>query len=283
MQKLENPTAFDAIAENYDSEFSETAVGRLQRRLVWNFLLKKFQGKKNLQILELNCGTGEDAIWMTENLGAKIWATDLSEKMVAVSSQKVFQKNLTGKIEVETCGILQAAEKFEGKKFDLVFSNFGGFNCLPPEGIEKFGGQIFQLLRAEGHFVAVVMGKFCWWESLYFFLKFQFQKMSRRWSGRPVAARLDAQTFVETWYFSPPEFQKLIFQKNVASENLKTVAVEPVGFWLPPSYLNPFFEKKTRLLAMLDFLENKIRPSVFSRAADHFLIAFQKTETGFSK
>ena len=51
--------AFDRVASSYDELFTHTAIGRAQRKQVWEKLLAAFP--PGSRILELNCGTGEDA------------------------------------------------------------------------------------------------------------------------------------------------------------------------------------------------------------------------------
>jgi hypothetical protein len=47
-----NQAYWDQTAENYDSIFSETVIGRVQRDAVWRELDKNFQ--PGMRILELN-------------------------------------------------------------------------------------------------------------------------------------------------------------------------------------------------------------------------------------
>ena len=54
---------FDREAASYDVDFTYTAVGKLQRKRVYHFLAKSLS-EKPLQVLEINCGTGEDATWL---------------------------------------------------------------------------------------------------------------------------------------------------------------------------------------------------------------------------
>ena len=72
------PSPFDIMAETYDADFTYTTIGALQRQQVWNHLqdiLKK--GAPEMNILEINCGTGEDAIKLAR-LGHTVTATDRS-------------------------------------------------------------------------------------------------------------------------------------------------------------------------------------------------------------
>ena len=50
------------MAGDYDSLFTATIIGALMRKAVWARCAARFQpGQK---VLEMNCGTGEDALWL---------------------------------------------------------------------------------------------------------------------------------------------------------------------------------------------------------------------------
>ncbi len=268
--------AFDAVAEHYDAEFSHTTLGRLLRERVWyctgDFSRLNPAAKVAGTVLELNCGTGEDAIWFAKQ-GYQVLATDASPEMVAVAKSKIEQTGLANRANVQVCSFAAIAQLPEAG-FDLIFSNFGGLNCMSPEDLSRFGSVIAQKLKPGGKFVAVVMGRFCWWETLYFLLKGNPREAFRRFSHKAVNARLDANTTVPTWYYSPSEFRKRLqaYIKTQGAYGRISSQVHPIGFWLPPSYLNPFFEKRPKSLAFLNFLEKKWAPSCLAFAADHFII-----------
>jgi ubiquinone/menaquinone biosynthesis C-methylase UbiE len=78
---------FDSAANQYDSDFTHTEIGKMQRRGVYHFLNKKTLTPNSISILEINCGTGEDAIWFSKK-GHTISATDASSGMIDVAKQK---------------------------------------------------------------------------------------------------------------------------------------------------------------------------------------------------
>jgi hypothetical protein len=49
--------------------------------------------------------------------------------------------------------------------------------------------------------------------------------------------------------------------------------IKPIGFFIPPSFLNKFFLKKKKTLRMLDMFENSVYNfSFLANFSDHFLI-----------
>ena len=80
---------FDLMAETYDADFTTSAIGKAQRKQVWDCLLPLLNAsRKTLKILEINCGTGHDAIQLC-NLGHSVTATDASEAMIGKARQKM--------------------------------------------------------------------------------------------------------------------------------------------------------------------------------------------------
>jgi len=71
--------AFDSIAETYDQLFTNSKVGRAQRDVVWQRAAHLFPCGG--RILELNCGTGEDAVFLAER-GIEVTACDASVLMI---------------------------------------------------------------------------------------------------------------------------------------------------------------------------------------------------------
>jgi ubiquinone/menaquinone biosynthesis C-methylase UbiE len=256
---------FDHIATTYDSAFSKSMIGQMQRKQVWEYLEKITPELNGLEILELNCGTGEDALLFSEK-GFNIVATDVSEEMLKVTMQKASQYSMQNKISSHYLDLDSFDETLFEKKFDLIFSNFGGLNCINPESLQKLLQKIPTILSPGGRFVGVIMPKFCLWETFYFLCKFQFKKAFRRWTSKEVMADLQG-VCVKTWYFTSGQLEKW------SGSKFKLIATKPIGIALPPSYLENFFSRKKRLLFGLHAMEKKLnRFDSLSGVADHFLI-----------
>ncbi|WP_341225359.1 class I SAM-dependent methyltransferase [uncultured Arcticibacterium sp.] len=258
--------AFDYIAQDYDQTFTNTLVGKAQRKLVWAYLDKVLVDKE-ISVLELNCGTGEDAVWLARK-GHKVMATDISEAMVNQVELKAIKNDLLEVLSFQVFDIKDINEFFDEQKFDLIFSNFGGFNCLSPENLTIFfDTKLPKLLKPDGKFIGVIMPKLCIWESVFFLSTLQFSKVFRRFSKRPLEANLGNGSSVKTWYYAPKDIAKVL------PCTLKVSHKQPIGFFVPPSYVNGAFEKKTTFLRFLESLESlAIKIPFLSKMSDHFLI-----------
>jgi len=260
--------AFDTIAEEYDTIFIRSIIGNAQRENVWSFLEKTLPKNKNLNILELNCGTGEDALWFAKK-GHKVLATDISEKMIEITKEKLNKAGLLLTVRTMQIDINKIDSSGIEEKFDLVFSNFGGMNCISFKGMEKLPSEIKKLLKPEGQFIMVVMPSFCLWETFYFVLKLNFRKAFRRLSKKGAIARLNG-TELKTFYFSPAQIKKNF------KEDFDVLSIKPIGFFIPPSYLDNFFSSRNKMFNTLQKLEQAVKDfSFLSSFSDHFMINFR--------
>lgn len=250
---------FNHIAQAYDADFTQSAIGRAQRAQVWRYLPDI---NECTTCLELNCGTGEDAREMATR-GANVLATDISPQMVQVSKAKLrgYHKASAQVLDIEN---LSAAHLLG---VNLLFSNFGGLNCLSPAAWQQFAAQLSQCEK-QTKLVFVIMGRNCWWERLYF--AFKGHKPWSRKGHKAVMAQV-GQTQMPTWYYSPGEIQQYM------PADFSMTQLRPVGFAIPPSYLEKWFSNKKALLHLLKFADKHFFPFKFwAPFADHFYIEFVK-------
>jgi ubiquinone/menaquinone biosynthesis C-methylase UbiE len=259
---------FDHMATSYDSVFTNSAIGQLQRNHVWKYIENIIPQLNGFDMLELNCGTGEDAMLFSDR-GFNIIATDISEEMLKVTQQKVQQYSMQHRISSQYLDLESFDETSFNKKFDLIFSNFGGLNCVNPQSLQILLKKLPLALNKGGRFIAVIMPKHCLWESAYFLAKFSLRKAFRRWTNKEVLTDLQGVS-TYTWYYSPSQII------NWSSTYFEPVQHKPIGFALPPSYLEPFFAKRSGWLRQLNRVENKLNTLPrLSRFSDHYLLDLQ--------
>lgn len=255
---------FDIASSEYDIAFTFSNIGKAQRHMVFKYLNTIINQSKKLSVLELNCGTGEDAIHFAK-LGHDVLATDISEGMINVAKAKPNSSNLTFK----TQDINSINENSFNKKFDLIFSNFGGFNCLSKIEIDLFFKTAIKLLNPEGKIVLIIMPKHCLWEQLYFTLKGNLKNAKRRNTNESIFANVESVN-VKTWYYNPKEIVSL-------TEAFYTIKkIKPIGLTIPPSYLENSFLAKKPFLSLFKSIDTIITGSFWAKYADHFLIELKK-------
>lgn len=255
---------FDISASTYDDTFTNTKIGRAQREKVYKNLDTIFSTDKKLDVLELNCGTGVDALAFAKK-GHKIIATDISEEMIKIADKKNNCKNLNFK--VLDCKNL-SVHTFQNQ-FDVIFSNFGGLNCLSIEELKNVLLTAFSLLKPNGKLIIVLMPKSCIWEQLYFLSKGDLKKAKRRNTNEALLVNVDGVQ-VPTWYFNPKEIIE------ISDENFTVTNFSPIGISVPPSYLETSFLTKFPIWNVLKTLEKRLSSRFLSKYADHFLIELTK-------
>src|SRR5579864_5292903 len=107
-------TAFDAIAESYDSLFTTSLIGRSQRAAVWRKAQTVFRAGD--RVLELNCGTGTDALFLA-SFGIAVTACDASPRMIEQAHK---QKTVEAPSAAVDFRVL-STERLDELPSDLVF------------------------------------------------------------------------------------------------------------------------------------------------------------------
>ena len=256
---------FDVLAKTYDADFTASSIGQLQRERVWYYLnpLLKEMGD-SLKILEINCGTGEDALRLA-NMGHNVIATDASEVMIQQAKSK------SNSVEFITCAFENLSAKFAGKKFDLIFSNFGGLNCIDSETMKKLCTDLSALTTVKGKLFFVLLSDRCIWEMIYYGIRRKFKQAFRRFK-KAVDFKVDDQV-MPIHYYSPGKL------KRNFSIGFSMKKKFPIGLFIPPSYLEKRFAERPERLNRLNKLEYKFGYSSLARFADHYCCTLQKSIT----
>jgi len=256
--------AFNTAALTYDEGESSNEILKWMRKIVHRVYLSKF--KAGDELLELNAGTGTDALFLASQ-GIKVFATDISDKMIGIIQEKVQRHNAEKLIEAKVCSF-DEVNSISKNNFDGVVSNFGGLNCV--NNFSKLSGDIANKLKSGGRFIAVVMNRFCPWEIFYYSVRFDFKNVFRRSKKEGVDAALGNE-FVRTYYFTPAQFAGF-FEKQFKFKKIYTL-----GLFTPPPFLIGIynrFKPLVKLFMKTDEVLKGVFP--FSRAGDHFIIIMEK-------
>ena len=150
--------AFNKAAADYDVSFTNTAIGAMQRKRVWNYIEVLLKNRK-AEVLEINCGTGEDALWLAQNCYS-VTATDVAGSMITVAESKKIIAGINN-INFKTIDFFKLYKNLQPQQFDFIFSNFGGLNCVNEAELVHLSKDFAKLLYPGGKMAIVVMGKYC--------------------------------------------------------------------------------------------------------------------------
>ncbi|MGB1288545.1 MAG: class I SAM-dependent DNA methyltransferase [Aggregatilineales bacterium] len=260
-------SAFDALAPTYDDDYSNTLIGQYLRQRVQTRLMLHFSAGDS--VLEMGCGTGEDAYFLGEQ-GIHILATDVSEKMLAITDEKTVTLNTvtTAHLDLNNLSDDFSSGK-DDEKFDGAFANAGVLNCVSDYG--RLAKWLAARLRPGAVFAAGVMSPFCIWELLWHGLHLDFSVATRRWRK----STFQPDDTVAPIVIDYPTINHL---KQALSPFFTPAKVMPLGLFLPPSDVFAVIEKRSRLLKRLTTLENQFQNwQGLSHFADHYWIEFERT------
>jgi SAM-dependent methyltransferase len=253
------------VAESYDAAFTYTSLGRRVRSAVWERLATVFpQGSR---VLELGCGTGEDAVWLASR-GVHVTATDASAAMLAVAEEKAARAGVAHHISAAPLDLERAGDAPSFSPFDGAFSNFGALNCLRDR--RALAEALSRWVRPGGRVVLVVMGPVCAWEIGWYLAHGRPGKAFRR-LRTGIRGHIGAGAMVRVWYPSPG---RLRAELEPWFRHRETVAVNVL---LPPSYLADLMERQSAAFDRLARLERRIAGRFPSPSlADHYLSEFER-------
>jgi ubiquinone/menaquinone biosynthesis C-methylase UbiE len=265
MNESLSAAAFSAQAKRFDNLYSRNKIVEYKRERV-RAHLKKLVQPGNF-ILELNSGTGEDAIWMA-NQNCKVHATDIASGMLEIIQQKIKSEGFENLITHEICSFTALDHLQQNGPFDLIFSNFAGLNCTGDlnKVLRSFSG----LLKSKGIVTLVMLPQFCLWEFLLIF-KGKFKTAGRRFfSKKGRNARVEGHHF-KCWYYNPSYIIKHL------KKDFKLLSIEGLCTFVPPSYIEYFAEKHPRAYEFLKAKENKWKEKwPWNHVGDYYIISLQK-------
>lgn len=266
MVQIQAIQAFDSLAARYDDLFTHSMIGRAQRNAVWSILGEAFA--PGSRILELNCGTGEDALFLDRHC-ISVVACDASQQMIQRARQRMLAEAPEADIRFEVLAIEHLAQLVPGKSFDGAFSNFSGLNC-----VANLAGVARDLASVVGPRAPVLLclsTRFCMIETLWFLFQGRFRKAFRRTSGRATA---HVGEFVVNVHY--PALRKV---RQWFAPHFRLLSCTGIGVTVPPSYLEPTLRKYPRLLRLLAIVDRRIsRLPLLRTVGDHMLLHFERRE-----
>ena len=261
------PAAFDEAAEDYDRRFTGTEIGRVLRGSVWRHLDEVLDPEST--VLELGCGTGEDALWLAGR-GHRVLATDVSRGMLEQARRKIDAAGAADRVRFARLDLAAVGREPDPPEapFDAVFSNFGALNCI--EDCRETAAVLHRWLRPGGRAVFVVMGPVCLWEIVWYGLHLRPRTATRRWRNGRAAAIGEYQS-LKVWYPSPARMR---WQLRPWFEARRTLGI---GSVVPPTDAAALVRNRPALLDRLDRIERRWAHRL-AGIADHYLLSLARRD-----
>ncbi len=253
--------AFSKQAQQFDRLNDMNCINSYCRNLIYK-TAEKFL-VKNDSILELNCGTGIDAIYFSKN--HSVTATDGALGMVNILRDKIKEEAISN-IEVRQLPF-ENLYQIKDKKYDFIFSNFGGLNCTSQ--LNNVLKQLPALLNENGKIMLVIMPPVSIWEHLHIF-SLNFKVAFRRWRKDGAAASVENVTF-KSYYYSA----KYII-KNLQPE-MNILHMQGLCNIMPPEFMHHYLTNKPKLRKWLGRADSFLGGYFpFTQIGDYSIIVMRK-------
>ena len=257
---------FDAInlgfsreSRSYDSDDETNLVNRWARGLVRKTVARYIPTGGS--ILEINAGTGADALWLVEH-GYRVHATDIADGMVAAIRSKIEVSGAADRFTSQKLTFTEL-EKTMNAPFDGVFSNFGGLNCAPDLSVVARG--VRQTLKPGGWVIWVIMPPVCPWE-LAQVLRGHWRTATRRLRHGGVMANVRGSQIM-TYYFTPGQVRQIL------GSDFEVESLQSFSLVCPPMYMQGFSKRFPLLTENLMKLDEYLgRMPLLNRLGDFFIL-----------
>ena len=261
---MRSASAFSDAAGSYDAGFSALPQTMRARARVLALMTEHFP--PGSRILELGCGTGIDALALSER-GCTVVATDPAAGMLAVA-----RRRCAGHDDAVSFVRMSAEHTgcFREGSFDGILSDFGGLNCV--EDLGPVLADAYFVLRDNGVFLLCLMNRFSFSETVAYLQRARFREAFRRWNARGVYVPVGKHS-VLVWYHSLRSIRRLIrgtFSiSNVVGLNILT----------PPPAFTRWYDAHPHLSKALGAVEDAVDAvPLISSLGDHVAIVLTRFE-----
>jgi SAM-dependent methyltransferase len=260
---------FDRSAGRYDGEVEGNPAMAWMRGVSLRTLKAHFFPGQH--VLELGCGTGEEAVALGR-AGVRVLATDLSAEMLAVAGKKVADAGLEAMVQTRRLAAGQVGalvEELGAGAFDGAYSSFGALNGEPELG--RVGHGLAALIRPGGRLVLGVMNRYYAFEALWFLAHGRPREAARRWGGSALAHVSPAlPDRVRTWYWTPRAARR-------ALPGFRPLSCRALPLLLPPPYAGHLWARYPRWMERLARWEARLAGRrAWCGLGDHFLMVLER-------
>jgi SAM-dependent methyltransferase len=260
-------TYWNAAANTYAEKFTGTTVGRARRKAVWHDLDRTF--KPGQHILELNCGTGIDAVFLARK-GVRILACDIAPRMIQLACELAAESQIATPPDFRVLATENLATLRNEGPFDGAFSNFSGLNCV--DNLYQVAIDLEALLKPRARLLLCMMGRFVPWEIVRFLAQGRPRQALMSLINEQIPYGANADLRVQR-----PTVATITHQMAPA---FRLVGWKGIGLTVPPSYTERWARHLPGLIDHLAAIDHRIgHLPLFRNMGDCVLLEFERRET----
>ena len=264
---MDAASAYDAYARQYDSLLDENRINAYMRQELDAILASSFGPGSRL--LELGCGTGDEAIAMAGQ-GCEVVASDPSPEMIEIATRKVRERGLEGHVRFFAARARDldglSGGPLEGAPFDGAYASFS--LSYEPD-LTPVSRALASLLRPAGQCVIAAMNRLCaveWAAALVGARPALAGRRLRRGTAHKVGA------FVTLVYPRTATEMARAFRPAFRLERVRALPVV-----LPPHYANRALSQWPSLVELFEHADPHLgRLPLLRLLGDHTVLRFRR-------
>jgi ubiquinone/menaquinone biosynthesis C-methylase UbiE len=255
---------WNAAANKYEKAFTGTIVGQMWRESVWKELDKAFPS--GARVLELNCGTGIDAIHLARR-GVTVLGCDISSRMIEIACRNAHEAGLSEMLDFQVLPTEQLDILRSENSFDGAFSNFSGLNCV--DDLAAVSRDLACRLKPGAPVLLCMLGRIHLWERLRQLARGDLKKAFGPTRDRSVPSSNDS---IRVKY---PSRRKI---ERIFAPQFKLRRWQGIGIAVPPAYMESAVNRVPGLTQTLHRIECLVaRLPVLRGFGACILLEFERT------
>lgn len=252
---------FSDAASIYDQRIQANFINVCIREKEIEAVLKHY--KQGWKVLEIGCGTGEEAKKVINATGCDLTCIDVSKGMIDFASSKMNKSGLADKF----VGIKLPASSLGSikRRFEIVYSFNGALNNEPL--LDGFFRALEDAVETGGYFIVSIRNRLSLGEIIVDFIRLKLGILFGRIEGEMLVEVVGKR--VRSHYFFNSEFLRLV------PSCFKLQQISGLGIFAIPSFHEKIKADGIKSLLMkMEAAFSDVPP--FNRLGDETLFVFQK-------
>ena len=257
--------------ENLDRIFSEASI-IYDKKILSNFINVNIRSlemstllkhsKRGMKVLEIGCGTGEEAARFVLETGNEITCLEISSGMINFARNKMEKLGIADKFT----SVKRPASEIGlvGDSFDLIYSFNGALNTEPR--IRETANGIYHSLKDGGVLIFSIRNRRCLGESILYSILGKNERIKDR--ARETTYVEVVGKKVKSQYYSPGEILSIFERfKLIQKKGLAIIFPPYLAEKIPSNFAKRFLTFLEKVLSSLPF---------FSSLGDEVIYVFRK-------